>query len=63
MHQQDQGVNITPEQQKKILARVTTHQLIVLENPPASPIEEVRVKNQGDVSPVKTVEPTLTNGS
>jgi hypothetical protein len=32
------------EKEKKILGRVITHQLIILENPPSSAIEEIKLK-------------------
>lgn len=45
MHCASAGIGIPHEKEKKILERITTHQLIILENPPQTPIEEIKIKN------------------
>lgn len=31
------------DKERKILDRITSHQLIILENPPQTPIEEIKI--------------------
>ena len=44
MHEPYSGVTMDSGKERKVLDRVTTHQLIILENPPQTPIEEIKIK-------------------
>ena len=44
MHEPYSGITMDTEKERKVLDRVTTHQLIILENPPQMPIEEIKIK-------------------
>lgn len=43
MHEPYSNVSMNIDKERKILDRVVSHQLIILENPPESPIEEIKV--------------------
>ncbi len=44
------------DKERKVLDRVTTHQLIILENPPQTPIEEIKIKNQIELKKENSVK-------
>lgn len=44
MHCASVGIGLPPDKERKILERITTHQLIILENPPSTPIEEIKIR-------------------
>jgi hypothetical protein len=44
MHEPYSGITMDSDKERKVLDRVTTHQLIILENPPQTPIEEIKIK-------------------
>lgn len=58
MHLASVGIGLAPEKERKILERITTHQLIILENPPSTPIEEIKIKTQDKNSPTKSDDPS-----
>jgi hypothetical protein len=45
MHEPYSGITMDLDKERKVLDRVTTHQLIILENPPLTPIEEIKIKS------------------